>query len=78
MNAFWLRASLALPGIRLAPITPEISIDSVRLPGTFHADPADRVIIATARYHEASLVTADSSILTYATTGNLEVIDASK
>ena len=75
---YWLHASLALPGIRLAPILPEISIDSVRLPGIFHADPADRFIVATARYHDASLVTADSAMLTYARTGNLQVIDASK
>lgn len=74
---FWLRTSLALPGISLAPILPEISVDSVRLPDTFHADPADRLIVATARYHNASLVTADSAILTYATTGSFEVIDAS-
>ncbi len=73
---FWLQTSLGLPGFRLSPILPEISVDSVRLPGIFHDDPADRLIVATARYHDAHLVTADSAILAYASTGNLKAIDA--
>ncbi len=58
--AFWLSASLALPGIRLTLILPGISVDSVRLPGSFHADPADRLIIATARYHDTHPEQIDS------------------
>lgn len=73
----WLRAVLALPGMRLAPIEPAIAVDSVRLPGAFHADPADRLIIATARYFNVPLITADSAILAYAAKGYLKTIDAS-
>ena len=72
----WIEAALALPGIYLAPIEPAIAIDSVRLPGEFHADPADRLIIATARYHDAPLVTADRAILSYAASGPVEALDA--
>ena len=72
----WIEATLALPGIYLAPIEPAIAIDSVRLPGEFHADPADRLIIATARHHNAPLVTADRAILAYAASGPVEALDA--
>jgi PIN domain nuclease of toxin-antitoxin system len=72
----WIDAALALPGIVLAPIEPAIAVDSVRLPGTFHADPADRMIIATARHLGLPLMTADRAILDYAAAGNVEVIDA--
>ena len=72
----WIDAALALPGVYLAPIEPAIAIDSVRLPGDFHADPADRLIIATARYNKAPLVTADRAILSYAATGLVEALDA--
>ena len=46
----WINAVLEAPGIDLMPIEPAIAIDSVRLPGDFHSDPADRLIIATARH----------------------------
>ncbi|MCY4602173.1 MAG: type II toxin-antitoxin system VapC family toxin [Acidobacteria bacterium] len=74
----WIDSVVSLPGIRLMPILPTIAIDSVRLPGVFHADPADRMIIATARYHGAPLLTADRSILEYAADGHVSVIDASR
>jgi len=72
----WIENSLALPGIYLAPIEPAIAIDSVRLKGDFHTDPANRFIIATARYYNAPLMTADKAILSYATTGNVRVVNA--
>ena len=72
----WINKSLALPGIFLAPIEPAIAMDSVRLPGNFHADPADRFIVATARYYDIPLMTADSAILSYAKTGNVQVVNA--
>lgn len=72
----WIEALLALPGITLMPIEPEIAIDSVRLPGAFHADPADRLIIATARHSGARLLTADGTILSYAKRGHVDTIDA--
>jgi hypothetical protein len=61
----WISRALALPGIALAPLEAPISVGSVRLPGDFHADPADRMIVATARFHQAPLMTANQAILTY-------------
>lgn len=72
----WIEAVLALPGMRLMPIEPAVALDSVRLPGPFHADPADRLIIATARHSGARLVTADGTILSYAKRGHVDTIDA--
>ncbi|MGD2093199.1 MAG: type II toxin-antitoxin system VapC family toxin [Candidatus Aminicenantes bacterium] len=43
----------------------EIAIESTRLPGEFHRDPADQIIAATARFHGCPLVTSDSKILDY-------------
>ena len=72
----WIEAVLALPGMRLMPIEPAVALDSVRLPGPFHADPADRLIVATARHSGARLVTADGTILSYAKRGHVDTIDA--
>ena len=65
----WFAAFLARPGIRLAALTPEIAIDASHLPGTFHSDPADRMIVATARRMGAAIVTRDRKILDYAGAG---------
>ena len=61
----WVRDALAIPGLSLAPLTPEIALASSRLPPPFHGDPADRIIVATARALGARLVTRDSKILAY-------------
>ena len=74
----WIRAVLALPGVRLLPIEPAIAADSVRLPGTFRADPADRLIIATARQCGAPLLTPDFAILSYAAGGHVQTVDATR
>ena len=72
----WIESSLALPGVVLAPIEPEIAIESVQLPGVFHADSADRFIVATARHYKVPLVTADSAILSYSNFGFVQTISA--
>jgi PIN domain nuclease of toxin-antitoxin system len=69
----WVKRALSPPGPALAPMTPHILIDSTRLPGTFHGDPADRMIVATARALDACLMTADDKILSYAKQGAVEV-----
>ena len=75
--AAWIETAFALPGVNLIPIEPAIAIDSVRLPGNFHSDPADRFIVSTARYCDAPLVTADRAILAYAAEGHIRTVDAS-
>lgn len=72
----WVRRSLEAPGLRLAGLSPEIAVESARLPGTAHGDPADRILIATARVSGATLVTRDAKILEYAESGHLAVLDA--
>ena len=48
-----------------APLTHEIAIAAYDLPGEFHPDPADRMLVATAMVGDMSLMTADHRILAY-------------
>ena len=61
----WLQPALNSEWFDLIPLSPEISVASTRLPGGFKSDPADEIIIATARVHEATLITADQAIRKY-------------
>ena len=62
----WMDTALALPGIQHIELTPRIAIASTRLPGEFHRDPADQIIVATAREYDCELLTVDRKILQYA------------
>ena len=62
----WLQQALSYPGIRLIELSPRICVESTQLPGEFHRDPADQIIVATARVLDAPLVTMDGKILQYA------------
>jgi PIN domain nuclease of toxin-antitoxin system len=73
----WLDDALSQPGISLAPLLPAVAVDSTRLPGAIHGDPADRIIVATARHLHAKLVTADTGLLAYGRAGYVPVLDAS-
>lgn len=70
----WVDEVLALPGLRLAPLLPAIAVASTRLPGEMQGDPADRLIVATARHLGAALVTADRVLLLYAAAGHLQAL----
>jgi PIN domain nuclease of toxin-antitoxin system len=72
----WIRVALAKPGVRLVPLEPEIAVESTRLPFEMHADPADRILVATARHLGATLVTADGALLEMARRGNFVGMDA--
>ena len=61
----WLRQTIATPKVRVLNLTPEILADSIALPGNFHKDPADQIIVATARVHGCSLLTVDEKIVAY-------------
>ena len=61
----WFDQALSYPGIQLVGLSPEIAIESTRLPGEFHRDPADQIIVATARIYGCTLLTADEKILNY-------------
>ena len=70
----WVRDALAIPGLSLALLTPEIALPSSRLPEPFHGDPADRIIVATARALGARLVTRDTRIRAYARKRHLSIL----
>jgi len=52
--------------VAVCPLEPEIAADAVELPSWNHRDPADRIIVATARFKSGVLVTRDGDILDYA------------
>lgn len=70
----WFDALMGLPGVRLLPLTPELLIESVLLPGEPPNDPADRMIAASARMHGLTVVTRDKPIREYAAAGWVNVI----
>jgi PIN domain nuclease of toxin-antitoxin system len=58
----WMDLAFQHPQIKLLPLTSEIAVLSTRLPGKFHGDPADRLIVATCLVNKSSLVTKDEKI----------------
>ncbi|MEG4249862.1 type II toxin-antitoxin system VapC family toxin [Microcoleus sp. AT3-A2] len=60
----WLKQALAYPGVQLLELTIPIIVESTKLTG-FHRDPADQIIVATARICGCPLLTADAKILAY-------------
>lgn len=74
----WVDQALDIPGLRIAPITPQIAIQSTRLPGMIHADPADRLLIATTHEENAVLATCDEKLLKYGEDKFINVHDPSK
>jgi PIN domain nuclease of toxin-antitoxin system len=73
----WVHRALGIPGVQLAPLVPEIAVESTRLPWEAHGDPADRILVATARHLGATLVTADRALLEFARQGHFMGMDAS-
>lgn len=61
----WIEGALSITGVRLLDLTPEVAIESTQLPGVFHKDPADQMIVATARVYGVKLATEDVKIKKY-------------
>jgi PIN domain nuclease of toxin-antitoxin system len=61
----WILSALSRADMELLPLTPEIVVHSTQLPGSFHRDPADQLIVATARVMSLPLMTEDARILEY-------------
>jgi PIN domain nuclease of toxin-antitoxin system len=72
----WVWQALAKPGVRLIPLEPEIAVACSNLPFEMHADPADRILVATARHLGATLVTADERLLTLAEKRHIKALNA--
>lgn len=73
----WVDRALGLQGIRLAPLSPRVAVDSTRLPFEIHPDPADRILVATARHLGATLVTSDRLLLQHGERGYFSYLGAS-
>ncbi len=74
--AEWFREALDKSGYVMAAQTVEIAVESTRLPGDALSDPADCMIVATARVLDATLVTRDKRILDYGAQGHVDVLPA--
>ena len=61
----WLNNAIGKSGLQVIELTPEIAMESCNLPGGFHKDPADQIIVATARTYNLTLLTKDRKIIEY-------------
>ena len=69
----WISKSVSQTGIKISEIDIAILIESVHLPGNFHKDPADRIIVATSRTKKVPLLTHDGRIINYGEEGHLQL-----
>ena len=72
----WTRRALDRADFELLGIDMDVAIESCRLPGTVHADPADRFLLATARLQKLTLVTRDERLLSYSRLGHVQALVA--
>ncbi|MGH7108981.1 MAG: type II toxin-antitoxin system VapC family toxin [Stellaceae bacterium] len=72
----WIEGAVSAPGLSVEPLLPRVAVESCCLPDAFHRDPADRMIVATARVTGAVLMTRDRRILDYAARGHLTALAA--
>ncbi|WP_375415156.1 type II toxin-antitoxin system VapC family toxin [uncultured Bradyrhizobium sp.] len=70
----WFARVLATPGMQLAEMSPDILVAASFLPGNPPRDPADRILLATARDLGATLVTRDHAILAYGKSGQVSTL----
>jgi PIN domain nuclease of toxin-antitoxin system len=72
--AAWIRQCLAGIEASLPELSVSILVESCALPGAPPGDPADRIIIATAREHGLTIVSRDAAILAYAGAGHVKAM----
>jgi PIN domain nuclease of toxin-antitoxin system len=70
----WFDTLLAVPGVKLAALTPQLLLSSTALPGNPPNDPAGCILAATARTHGYTLITRDRLLLDYARQGHITAI----
>ena len=70
----WIEQALKAPGISLLQLAPQMAVEASYLPGDFHGDPADRMLVASARVGHLTLATRDAKILTYGRQGHVSVL----
>lgn len=72
----WFATALQMPGTTLLGLTPDLAIAASFLPNEFHQDPADRLLVATARHLDIPIMTRDKQILAYGRAGHVKTIRA--
>ena len=72
----WIEDAFDKSGFSLAPMNEAIALEASLLPGKFHNDPADCIIVATARLEKSLLLTRDSRIIDYGKGGHVDVLIA--
>ena len=70
----WVDRALMETSVQIAPLTVQGALASTNLPGEFHGDPADRILVAAADELGALLVTADARIIQYYTRRHIAVL----
>lgn len=70
----WYNDLVALDGFEEVFLSPEIMVSSSFLEGAPPNDPGDRMIIATAKKYDATIITRDKKILAYAAAGNCKAL----
>lgn len=61
----WIHFASSYPGLAVVPVDAADALESALLPGAFHDDPADRMIVALARRLDCPIVTSDAAIRGY-------------
>ncbi len=70
----WVREALDKSGFLLAPLTDTVAVEAALLPGDFHSDPVDCMIVATARLEKAVLLSRDNRMVAYGKSGHVRVL----
>jgi PIN domain nuclease of toxin-antitoxin system len=70
----WFRSFVDDRNTRVLDVTPEVFVASSFLPQPLHNDPADRILIATAREHDLTIITRDQAILAYGAAGHVRAL----
>jgi PIN domain nuclease of toxin-antitoxin system len=70
----WFEAALGASRFRHVPVTADMALAAYELPEPFHRDPADRLVVATARLLRAAVVTVDARILAYGRAGHVATL----
>jgi len=63
-----------ISGINICEISAEVAAESILLQNNFHGDPADRIIVSTARVYSATLLTRDKQILHWSEYGSVKCL----
>lgn len=70
----WFEDFIGQSGAEIIPVSPSILVASSNLPAPIHNDPVDRILIATAREHDLTIITRDRAILDYGAAGHVRTL----